>query len=115
MKKKYGNNVLIGERFNSLIIIEIDESLASGHDMAWCNCDCGGSVRARKSDVIRGHTTSCGYCKKKQKIDAKKKEGTIWNPVRRKFGAYTNGKLLGHFYEEAVAEMVVKKANRRAA
>ena len=48
----------IGNRYGRLTIIDIDHSTRPS--MAICECGCGKTIRAIKTDVVRCHTQSCG-------------------------------------------------------
>jgi hypothetical protein len=101
------NKEYIGMRFHSLVIEEIEEVTGTkGRATAYCLCDCGNHTLARKSDVIRGHTMSCG-CINKRKIK-KDNHGVRWDPQNKKFEAYVGKKILGYFFQEDIAHIVVE-------
>lgn len=56
---------IAGKKFGRLIAVRPDES----NPKKWiCRCDCGNISSALKSDLTRGHTTSCG-CYRRQRLD----------------------------------------------
>ena len=54
---------LIGRRFGMLTVIEQAPSDATGRRRWVCDCDCGGRATVTTSNLVRGHSTSCG-CKR---------------------------------------------------
>ena len=54
---------LIGHRFGLLTVIEQAPSDANGRRRWVCDCDCGGRATVTTSNLVRGHSTSCG-CKR---------------------------------------------------
>ena len=51
---------LTGMRFGRLTVIEKTEERRS-HRVIWlCKCDCGNEVKVMSSNLITGHTKSCG-------------------------------------------------------
>lgn len=61
-------NDLTGQRFNRLSVIERDLTPQKGRKRAkWlCKCDCGKIISAVSTDLLRGHTQSCGCYQKSQ-------------------------------------------------
>lgn len=59
---------IIGQRFNRLVVIKRDPLTPIGHRrIKWiCQCDCGNIISACGSDLISGHTGSCGCYHKSQ-------------------------------------------------
>ena len=59
---------LIGEKFNKLTVIELDEGRTSknksGMKYWWCRCDCGKLTNKSisTSDLKSDNTKSCGLC-----------------------------------------------------
>jgi len=51
-------SVAIGQRFDRLIVVELDRS--SSRLMAVCRCDCGNTVRVRSSNLPKNETNNCG-------------------------------------------------------
>lgn len=51
-----------GQRFGRLVAIKpTDVRKGKGTDVFWlCNCDCGNKTLARCTDLVSGHTKSCG-------------------------------------------------------
>jgi len=95
------NKQYVGMKFHMLTIEEITD-IGKSHERAYCLCECGNHTMARKSDVIRGHTMSCG-CVNKRK-HKKANYGVRWDPSRKKFEAYHGKKSLGFFFLEDVAQ-----------
>jgi len=67
-----------GERFTKLVVLEPDV----GRDKRYCRlsrclCDCGNVVIVAVSDLMRGHTKSCGCLKKEKARDNWKKMGAL--------------------------------------
>lgn len=56
--------VNIGEKYNSLTVIENMGHNAKHEAIYKCRCDCGREKIIRKKDFARGFTKSCGECKK---------------------------------------------------
>lgn len=58
---------LVNQRFGDLTVIKQDDYYESPNGIRkvkWlCRCKCGNLISVIASDLIRGHTTSCG-CKK---------------------------------------------------
>lgn len=54
---------LIGERYGYLEVIERSSNTKAGKARWKCVCDCGNETIVASSDLISGHTQSCG-CKK---------------------------------------------------
>ena len=55
---------LTGRKFGSLTALnEIEERATTGRVQWKCVCDCGNNIITTASDLVSGHTTSCG-CKK---------------------------------------------------
>lgn len=59
---------LTGFRFNKLTVIERDLSQQKGRVRTkWlCKCDCGNIISVVSTDLLRGHTQSCGCYHKSQ-------------------------------------------------
>jgi len=54
----------IGARFGKLTVIA---DAGTDHDTFWqCRCECGTITKAMATDVVRGHTKSCG-CQKRER------------------------------------------------
>ena len=98
MRNKLTNAQLIGMKFNMLTILEITTFVP--RDRAFCKCDCGAHVTVRRSDVVRGHTQSCGCLRKKFKVA----NGVRWNSKEGKFEAYFGSETIGFFFEEGRAD-----------
>ena len=63
-KKIIFDENLIGKKFNSLTIIDIDLSIGIRKRII-CKCDCGKIVRCHYRDIINGRLKSCGCLKTK--------------------------------------------------
>lgn len=59
--------VNIGEKYNSLTVIENMGHNAKHEAIYKCRCDCGREKIIRKKDFARGYTKSCGECKRNKK------------------------------------------------
>jgi 5-methylcytosine-specific restriction endonuclease McrA len=59
-------NNLVGQRFGKLLVIsEVTERLRGG--VQWqCQCDCGGSIIVKGSELVRGRGKDCGCSKREQ-------------------------------------------------
>ena len=116
-KNPFKDEELIGMKFGLLTIDAVQNGIKN-HDHVACFCDCGNATFPRKTDVVRGHTRSCGCIvqkKKKKKKKRMQKEqtedcGVRWNKQRKKFEAYIYGESLGFFFEESIAEIVLTRA-----
>lgn len=64
---KPNNNKYIGQKFGDLLILNWFRTGDSQHLHFLAQCSCGVETTVRKSDVIRAHTTRCGYCSKTSK------------------------------------------------
>ena len=68
-KQKIDTTSLLNKTFCRLTVIERDMTKPIGHgrDSYWiCQCICGTQISVRYSDLISGHTQSCGCLKKEQ-------------------------------------------------
>lgn len=92
-----------GDKFNKLTILKVIPG--GSHYMLRCKCDCGNQLIARKSDVLRGHTASCGCLNRKHK---KKGNGVVWNKGDKKFHVRWEGRVVGRFYDEDQAKLYYK-------
>lgn len=61
------NNQFVGQTFGRLMVLNWFRSGDSRHIHFLAKCSCGTETTVRKSDVLRGHTTMCGYCSKHPK------------------------------------------------
>ena len=54
---------LNGLRFTRLVVIERDMSPQKGRKRTkWlCKCDCGKTISVVSTDLLNGHTNSCGW------------------------------------------------------
>lgn len=52
--------VQVGTRYGKLTVVTIGAPDRSRHRTCTCICDCGKPATARTTDLLRGHTTSCG-------------------------------------------------------
>lgn len=55
---------IIGQKFGHLIVIK--KVSEKGHTKYLCQCDCGNSIEVFASNLISGHTKSCGCIKRNQ-------------------------------------------------
>lgn len=51
---------LVGERFGMLTVFEISKKNKSGNYQWLCKCDCGETTVVSSSNLLQGHTLSCG-------------------------------------------------------
>lgn len=56
---------MIGQKYNSLLILERIENGKNRQPRFKCLCDCGNETIVFKSNLITGHTKSCGCDKRK--------------------------------------------------
>jgi len=64
-----------GRRFGRLIVLH-DTGERKNRCVVWhCKCDCGNEVNVRSSDLISGHTTSCGCYKRERVAEARTVHG----------------------------------------
>lgn len=61
-----------GMKFGRLTIIDIDRSVRPS--VAICECECGNVVRINKTDVVNGHTLSCGCLHKERTAESNTKD-----------------------------------------
>ena len=64
----------IGMKYNNLTIVDIDYS--TNPSMAKCVCDCGNTTYVHKSDVVSGHTKSCGCLQSNKASESNTKDYT---------------------------------------
>lgn len=65
-----------GQRFNNLTVLNLSDKTNRG--FWWiCKCDCGNEVRVLGSNIIRGHSKSCGCIRAKASSDSHYKHGMI--------------------------------------
>lgn len=58
---------LKGQKFGRLLVLERSDVTDKKHNIFWkCNCECGSIVYVRASDLVSGHTNSCGCYQKDQ-------------------------------------------------
>lgn len=50
----------IGEKYNSLTIIDVAGNDTNGHYFFKCQCDCGNITKVRVDRILKGYTTTCG-------------------------------------------------------
>lgn len=89
-KRSTSKKNIIGEKFNSLLVLEefsTRNSKGQRIKKLRCQCDCGNVIEIIKSNVINGHTKSCG-CLNKNKH--------MINRTGQKFGMLTILKELGN-------------------
>jgi hypothetical protein len=65
----------VGQKYNRLTFIKKTDERKAGYILWICKCDCGNFVKARKNNVIRGNTKSCGCLKLDEVSDRFKKHG----------------------------------------
>lgn len=80
---------LIGQKYGKLTVIKEHPSRKYHYI---CQCDCGNTSVVMKYNLLRGGTSSCGKCKRKDLIGKKTGRLTVIKPVYR-----VKGK--GYFYE----------------
>lgn len=61
---------IIGQKYNHLTVLQPTERRGGGKILYECECDCGNKdyVYVTRTDLINGHTRSCGCIKKKYRI-----------------------------------------------
>ena len=86
----------IGERYNRLLIIDIERKQPNGYLMI-CTCDCGNTTKQLYADIKKGKVKSCGcYGREQQSITGSKvglNNGTL-TCSSRKWGIHKNGKFI---------------------
>ena len=70
-KKIIFDKTLIGQKFNSLTIIDIDLQVGVRKRII-CKCECGNIIRGHYRDIVSGKLKSCG-CLKKEPLNKYKK------------------------------------------
>ena len=64
MRRKAIRESLVGKKFNRLTVLEKTDKRMSGYVIYICRCDCGKITEVASSNLLRGHTKSCGCYKK---------------------------------------------------
>lgn len=64
----------IGMKFGSLTVLDIDYSVKPS--IAKCRCDCGNIAYIKKTDVVTGHTKSCGCLQRAKTSESNTKDYT---------------------------------------
>ena len=59
----------IGQVFGRLTVTQVLSNTNHRGWVAWCNCQCGNTIRVQASKLARGATKSCG-CLRKETGDA---------------------------------------------
>ena len=59
---------MVGQRFGRTVVVEY-HSLKGGNAQWRCKCDCGVEHVSERSNLIRGHTESCGCIMKECRVD----------------------------------------------
>lgn len=78
-----GRNI-VGERFGNLVVLKRVKNIKCGNRKITaykCKCDCGKVITVRRSNLITGHTKSCGCIKEIRNIDM--------SLIGKKFGKLT--------------------------
>jgi hypothetical protein len=52
--------MMIGRKFGRLTVVEWCKTDDSRHKVYRCACSCGGETKVRSTDLIGGHSRSCG-------------------------------------------------------
>lgn len=66
---------LTGRKFNRLKVLGFSHRNKQRNSMWICKCECGSKIIARGSDLLNGHSTSCGCIKKSLLSKLRKKHG----------------------------------------
>ena len=59
-RRKQRKSVVGSERYGYLITVSVASKMKNGAIKWLCNCDCGQQREVLASNLVRGHTTSCG-------------------------------------------------------
>jgi len=78
---------ITGQKFGSLTAVRIDTSIDARQNHWIVNCDCGSELSVPVSDLIRGHTKSCG-CDKGKLIAAKNTKDADTVILRSLYNSY---------------------------
>ena len=80
-----------GKRFGSLTVLELHHHGASGRSYWLCECDCGNGCVVCGTNLVTGHTLSCGCLQRKAIHDRLTTHGQsktrlykIWKKMRRR-------------------------------
>lgn len=80
-----------GRRFGSLTVLELHHRGASGRSYWLCDCDCGNRCVVCGTNLVTGHTLSCGCLQRKVLLDRLTTHGQsktrlyrIWKKMRRR-------------------------------
>ena len=87
MAKKY--NDLTGKQFGRLTAIEPMQSHGKNKALLWvCKCECGGTAIVRGTDLVNGHTMSCGCYRRMQKAmpNGEMRLHRIWANMKQRCG-----------------------------
>ena len=75
---------ITGQKYNKLTVIERAEDYVSPkgkQETQWlCQCDCGNRLVVRRTNLVTGHTVSCGCAKKG--VHMKHGDALLGNPSR---------------------------------
>lgn len=66
---------LLGGKYGHLTVVAEAGKNKSGNYMWECKCECGQTITASSSNLVRGHTTSCG-CHRREQMRKVSKQGT---------------------------------------
>ncbi len=64
-KRSHWFKDITGNVYGSLTVLHLDKINSKNRQARWwCKCECGNEVSVRSTNLLRGHTTSCGCLKK---------------------------------------------------
>jgi len=74
------------------LVVLYDTGERKDRHVVWhCRCDCGNEVNVRSSDLISGHTTSCGCYNRERTAEVKTKHGMArYGKQHPVYDAWTN-------------------------
>ena len=73
-----------GERFGKLLVVEKLPQLTYQKARYMCVCDCGNKKIVTSSNLVTGHSTSCGCNVKKHNLTRKERLYNIWIGMRQR-------------------------------
>ena len=105
LKKERARSNHIGERFGNLVVKDMLYQYRGEKTYCLCDCDCGNEHTCSLSNLISGHTTSCG-CMSGDKCW----NGRRTNLVGLKFGNLQSGKSMsfGCMEGQSVGERLIR-------
>jgi len=77
-------NDLTGQRFGRLFVVSRAQNNSRGRACWVCRCDCGNTKIVVGSNLLQGHTNSCGCILRKHGLTHKERLYNIWTGMRQR-------------------------------